>query len=232
MPKNISFRQRENFPVFLAFCDVQDLEEIQMKYLKIISNTLPIWLWRASFLKPQFATSWWRKAVSFEIFDKIMYIPSLPYLISLAFFLSAWNTCYKMKLITMTLTFLPIKGYKPWIPIYLTVDWMNKSPKSCSGDPSFEQILDKHAMRHQWFIHHVKGVDGTISHAALVEEVLRQFLYEVGNNLVASQFWNHSNVKLNPSHYCLQAKLKEKRKQLLSELRRWACNYAWSVVCH
>jgi len=31
-------------------------------------------------------------------------------------------------------------------------------------------------------------VDGTISHAALVEEVLRQFLYEVGNNLVASQF--------------------------------------------
>ena len=108
------------------------------------------------------------------------------------------------------------------IPIYLTVGWMNKSPESRSGDRGFEQILDKHGVRHQWFIHHVKWVDWTISHAALAEEVLRQFLYKVGNNLVASQFWSHSHVKLNPSYYCLQTNLKGKRKQLLSELRRWA----------
>ena len=191
-----------------------------MKYLKIISNALPIWLWRASFRKPQFVTSWWKKSMSFEIFDKIMHIPSIVW--SALLFIICMRYLLQNEAKYHDSYVLPIKGYKPWNPIYLTVDWMNKSPKSRLENRGSEQILGKHVMRHQWFIHHVKGVDGTISRAALAEEVLRQFLYKVGNNSVASQFLNHSHVKLNPSHYCLQTKLKEKRKQLFSELRRWA----------
>ena len=126
----------------------------------------------------------------------------------------------------MTVTIFSIKGWKPWIPLYLTVGWVNKSLESCPLDPGCEQRLDKRSLRNRQFIHHVIGVDWAISHAALTEEVLRQFLYKVGNNPVVSQFSNRSHVKLDPSN--VYERGWKKTKSIVLRIKDMS-NNAWGV---
>ena len=129
-----------------------------------------------------------------------------------------WPNC-----VTLTIFF---NEEKSWIPLYLTVGWVNKSPGSRAGDHGFEQKLDKHLVRNRQFIHHVTGVDWTISPVALKEEVLRQFLYKVGNNLVVSQFSNRSHVKFNPSNGYERGW--KKTKPIVLRIKKMS-NNAWGV---
>ena len=69
-------------------------------------------------------------------------------------------------------------------------------------------------------------MDWTISPVAHAEEVLRQFLYKVGNNLVVFQFSNRSHVKFNPSN--VHERGWKKTKPTVLRIKKMS-NNAWGV---